>query len=74
MTANRGKQEAPAPADPPDADALPQPLTFFLTAAQRRAVLRRLRRRDADRAVALLRTLRIEPDDAAPKKVRSAER
>jgi hypothetical protein len=53
----------PKPAPPPDPAALPHPLTFFLTSAQRRAVLRALRRRHRDRATALLETLRIDPEN-----------
>ncbi len=49
----------PAPAVAPDAGELPHALTFFLTGAQRAAVLRALRRVDADRARALLRVLRV---------------
>jgi hypothetical protein len=45
----------------PEARAdLPRALTFFLTEAQRAAVLCALRRRDSDRSRALLRALRIE--------------
>lgn len=39
---------------------LPHALTFFLTRAQRAAVLRALKRRDKDRATALLKALRID--------------
>jgi len=48
----------PKPA--PDPDALPHPLTFFLSANQRRAVLRELKKRHADRTRALLGALGIE--------------
>lgn len=42
-------------------DDLPHALTFFLTGAQRRAVLSKLRRHNAgDRADALLRALRLD--------------
>ncbi len=46
----------------PDAGELPHALTFFLSAAQRRAVLAGLKRIDGDRARALLRALKIEKD------------
>ena len=39
---------------------LPHALTFFLTSAQRTAALRALKRRDKDRAAALLKALRID--------------
>lgn len=39
---------------------LPHALTFFLTSAQRAAALRALKRRDRDRATALLKALRID--------------
>jgi hypothetical protein len=39
---------------------VPHALTFFLTSAQRAAVLRALKRRDKDRATALLKALRID--------------
>ena len=41
---------------------LPHALTFFLTAAQRTEALRALKRRDKDRATALLKALRIDID------------
>ena len=47
----------PAPADPPDERSLERPLTFFLTARDRAAVLRRLRATGPDRARALLDAL-----------------
>lgn len=53
MTRN-AQSETRAKGDPPHA------LTFFLTSAQRAAVLRALKRRDKDRAAALLKALRIE--------------
>lgn len=40
---------------------LPHPITFYLTARQRDAVLRRLNRHDADRTRALLSALRVAP-------------
>ncbi|MEZ6242704.1 MAG: hypothetical protein R3B57_06635 [Phycisphaerales bacterium] len=49
----------PAPRDAGDAGELPHALTFFLTSAQRTAVLRALRRVDEDRARALLRVLGV---------------
>lgn len=39
---------------------LPHALTFFLTSAQRTEVLRALKRRDNNRAAALLKALRID--------------
>lgn len=50
----------PKPAAPPALDGMPQPLTFFVTSGQRRAVLARLASIDADRTTALLRQLNIE--------------
>ncbi|RMH26167.1 MAG: hypothetical protein D6693_07605 [Planctomycetota bacterium] len=49
------------PAPPPDPDALPTSLTFFLSMDERSRVLARLRRRGRDRRLALLAALRIEP-------------
>lgn len=43
------------PAGPTHADSLPDALTFFVTRAQRRAILRTLRATDPDRTRALLR-------------------
>jgi len=54
-----GPLRAPASVDE---GVLPHALTFFLSAAQRKSVLDRLRREDRDRARALLRALRIETD------------
>ncbi|MCC6659560.1 MAG: hypothetical protein IT437_01610 [Phycisphaerales bacterium] len=42
------------PKKPPDERTLPHPLTFFVTAAERAIVLRRLRRYGRDRRRALL--------------------
>lgn len=53
---------APPPIEPapaPEPGALAQPLTFFLTVDERRAVLRALRRIHTDRRRALLVALRI---------------
>ena len=47
----------PHPAPPTDKDSLPTSLTLYLTAAQRRAVLRALRRIHPDRSAALLAAL-----------------
>lgn len=47
----------PPPARGPSVDSLPASLTFFLTAAQRAAVLERLADVHTDRAVALIRAL-----------------
>jgi len=44
-------------------DRQPHPLTFFLTVAERREVLRALRTRDADRRTALLRALNLKPTE-----------
>ncbi len=46
------------PAPPPERDALPYPLTFFLTALQRRRVVRALRRIHPQRTTALLMAIR----------------
>lgn len=54
----------PAPEPPPAPGLMPASLTFFLTGAQRRAVLERLARIHRDRARALLGALRInDPGD-----------
>ena len=47
------------PTAPPHPDALPHPLTFFLTQAQRAAVLRALRPKRTTRSRALLAALGI---------------
>jgi hypothetical protein len=39
---------------------LPHPVTFYLTGEERRALLQKLRRHDADRTRALLAALKIE--------------
>ncbi|MFG0275081.1 MAG: hypothetical protein ACF8QF_08490 [Phycisphaerales bacterium] len=44
---------------------LPHPVTFYLTAEERRALLKKLRRHDADRTRALLAALKIERKGAA---------
>jgi len=49
----------PSPAPAPDPNALPRPLTFFLSGAERKAVLRALRATHTDRRLALLRALSI---------------
>jgi hypothetical protein len=51
--------EPAEPRPPVDPAALPHALTFFLTARQRAAVLRRLKRFDADRRTALLAALDV---------------
>lgn len=48
---------ADAPAQPPDVRDLPHGLTIFLTGRQRALVLRKLRRIDGNRTVALLTAL-----------------
>lgn len=50
----------PAPPEPVHRATLPHALTFFLTVAQRRAVLKSLRRLHRSRETALLRALDIE--------------
>jgi hypothetical protein len=47
------------PARPPKRGDMPHALTFFVSADERSAVLRRLRRHGKDRRLALLRALRI---------------
>lgn len=59
---NSGGVPPPRPA--PDADRLPHALTFFLTAGQRRRVVRALKRHGADRATALVRALGAEQEPA----------
>jgi len=50
---------------------LPHPITFYLTTRQREAVLRRLKRHDADRTRALLAALRVAaPSDRRGKGAR----
>lgn len=56
----RSSNKAPQPQPAPNPDSLPQPLTFFLTVGERRAVLAKLRRRHRDRTTALKKALRIE--------------
>lgn len=53
----------PAPASPTPEGELPHPLTFFLTAAERRAVLAVLTPHGHRRAAALLRALGIDTND-----------
>lgn len=60
MTRHPNSRPVPPPAPAPLAAELPHPLTFFLRADQRRAVLAALRRRNPDRSAALLRALRID--------------
>lgn len=55
---HKDENGVPAPRPWAGRGALPHPLTIFLTAAQRRAVLRALRTIHPDRAVALQRALR----------------
>jgi len=59
----RPRRRSTAPAPMPARDALPSPVTFFLTAGERRRALGALRRLDADRARALCKALRIGMDD-----------
>lgn len=53
-------QPPPDLAAPLNADDLPYPVTFFLTATQRKKLLARLRSQGSDRAEALLMALSIE--------------
>ena len=55
---HRGPTE---PAPPPPLGALPHPLTFFLTADERTAVLGALRKRGAHRSRALCKALGVAP-------------
>ncbi len=55
--ASREKPSIPRPAPPLAESLLPTSLTLYLTAAQRRAVLRALRRIHPDRTAALLAAL-----------------
>ncbi len=55
--ASREKPSMPPPAPPLAESLLPTSLTLYLTAAQRRAVLRALRRIHPDRTAALLAAL-----------------
>lgn len=59
----------PSPAPPTDPAALPHALTFFLSADQRAAVLRALRKksRHPDRTLALLHALNINAPAANTK-------
>lgn len=59
--AQPGGHSVPQPAPPPPQTQLPRPLTFFLNAKDRTAVLRALRAIDRDRACALLQALDITP-------------
>lgn len=47
------------PAAAPETDSLPHPLTFFVSAGERRAILAALRRRHRDRATALRLALNV---------------
>jgi hypothetical protein len=49
----------PKPAEPPS--DVPHPLTFFVTRAQRRAILAALKAIHADRTRAILKALAIKP-------------
>lgn len=60
MNKDGGRARVPEPGTPVRSDDLPHALTFFLTKAQRRAVLRALGRHGRDRAVALLRALGLD--------------
>jgi ParB family transcriptional regulator, chromosome partitioning protein len=52
--------DAPPPAPPPRVDEMLHAVTFFLTAEQRRALLRKLDAVDRDRATALARLLGLD--------------
>jgi len=60
VSAHRATQ-VPAPLPARASASFPYPLTFFLTARQRKAVLRRLSPLGKSRAGALLKALRIRP-------------
>jgi len=59
VPAKRSTGAPPKPAPPPDPDTLPHPVTFFLTRAERRRVLRALRAIHADRRRALLVAIKL---------------
>lgn len=54
------------PHQPPHPDALPDTLTFFLTRAQRRAILHHLNTTAQHRTQALLRALNLQPISPPP--------
>lgn len=58
---SRSRSRVPRPAAAPEAGALPRTLTFALTAEERAAVLRVLRRYSTDRGEALRLALGIGP-------------
>jgi hypothetical protein len=58
--------DPPRPVRAPPPDALPSSVTFFVTAAQRRALLARLREIHHDRAAALFAALGIDPKGNTP--------
>ena len=59
---SRPEPAALAPPEPIHRATLPHALTFFLTVAQRRAVLASLRRLHRSRETALLRALDLDPE------------
>jgi len=50
------------PTPPPHPESLPDTLTFFLTRAQRRAILQHLSTTASNRTQALLRALNLQPN------------
>jgi len=57
--AGGGRAGPPAPAEAPERGVRPATVTFFVTAAERAAVLAALRRRGPDRSAALLAALGV---------------
>lgn len=53
-------QPPPQPAPPRDVEDMPHAVTFFVTAAQRKALLAKLREIDSDRTSALLQVLKLK--------------
>ena len=52
----------PPPVEPPDVESMPQAVTFFLTAPQRRHLLKRLKPVAKDRSEALITLLALDED------------
>ena len=68
-SAHSDECDVPQPIKPTPVAHMPRPLTFFLSAKERTAVLRALRTFDQDRAIALLQALSITTN--APEKERT---
>ncbi len=68
-SAHSGGGDVPQPQLPTPMTQMSRPLTFFLSAKERTAVLRALRTFDQDRAIALLQALSITTN--APEKERT---